>query len=148
MSPTARSRDYFKKLGIASAIVERWNPHAKIRQDVFGFIDLIACVPLTPGHHGPVGDSPFVSTWYEIVPGHLLAVQTTSDANVAARVKKITEDCPHARDWLESGGRIVVHGWGKKGAAGKRKLWTLRTVAVTLADLPETPPRPLSETGP
>jgi hypothetical protein len=136
-SPTQRSREYFKKLGIASAIVERWNPHAKIRQDVFGFIDLIACVP---------PNSPDLFDEKEWMSGHLLAVQTTSDDNLSKRVKKITEDCPHARDWLESGGRIVVHGWGKKGGAGKRKLWTLRTVAVTLADLPEVPPRPSSET--
>lgn len=136
-SPTQRSREWFKKLGIPSAITERWNPHAKVRQDLFGFADLVALIP------GRDDD------WHNPDSGHILAVQVTSDegGNVSSRFKKIVEDCPHARDWLESGGRIVVHGWGKRGAAGKRKLWTLRSVPVTLADLPEVPPRPTSKTG-
>ena len=49
-------------------VVERWNPQARIRQDLFGFIDVLAV--------GPRG---------------VLAVQTTSAANVAARVRKIAE---------------------------------------------------------
>lgn len=134
-SPTQRSREFFKKLDFASAIVEHFNPHVKVRQDLFGFGDVLVCVPPSFNGRG------------EIEPGHHLLVQVTSDDNVSKRVKKIVNDCPHARDWLESGGRIVVHGWGKKGAAGKRKLWTLRTVQVTLADLSSVEPPSCSPSG-
>lgn len=134
-SPTQRSREFFRKLGFASAIVEHFNPHVKVRQDLFGFGDILVCVPAS--NNGFVFTEAGVGLMHAD-SGHHLLVQATSDegGNVSARFKKIVNDCPHARDWLESGGRIVVHGWAKKGAAGKRKLWTLRAVPVTLADLP------------
>jgi hypothetical protein len=74
--------------GYVVAIVERWNPHARIRQDLFGFIDLLA-----------------------IRKGETLAVQVTA-SGVSARIKKIMES-----DYLnavrDAGWRIVVHGWRK-----------------------------------
>jgi hypothetical protein len=89
------------------AVVERWNPYAKIRQDLFGFIDLIAIK----------GDA-------------TLAVQTTSGSNASARVKKIRET-QAASVWLESPSRtIIVHGWRKVGAKGKRKTWQCREESV------------------
>ena len=85
------------------AIVERWNPFAKIRQDLFGFVDLLA-----------------------IRQGETLAVQTTSGSNVSARVKKITEheNLPVVRkaNWL-----VHVHGW-RKDAKGK---WQLRVIDIS-----------------
>jgi hypothetical protein len=42
MTPTQRSMAYLKKEGYRVAVVERWNPHARIRQDLFGVIDLLA----------------------------------------------------------------------------------------------------------
>jgi len=33
---------------------------------------------------------------------------------------------------LAAGNAVIIHGWGKKGAAGKRKLWTCRE--INLAD--------------
>ena len=70
------------------AITEKWNPHVRIRQDLFGFIDLLA-----------------------IRKGETLAVQTTS-TGVSSRIKKIMESdyLPKVRD---AGWRIVVHGWRK-----------------------------------
>lgn len=108
MTPTARSLAYCKAQGWPVAVVEKWNPHAKIRQDAFGFIDLLV-----------------------LVPGAILAVQATSGANHAARAKKIRE-VPAAASWCASGGRIAVWSWEKKGSRGKRKTWTLRTEAVEL----------------
>jgi hypothetical protein len=76
--------------GWQCAVVEKWNPHAKIRQDLWGFIDVIA-----------------------LREGVTLAVQATSYSNVAARVTKIGESelvaAVRAAGW-----RIVVHGWHKK----------------------------------
>jgi len=76
--------------------VERWNPHARIRQDLFGFIDVIA-----------------------VRRDETLAVQATSLANVAARVRKIGEH-PNIGPVREAGWRIVVYGWAKQG-----RRWTL-----------------------
>jgi hypothetical protein len=71
-------------------IVERWNPHARVRNDLFGFIDVIA-----------------------VGPGGVLGVQTTSAANVSARVAKIA-DHPNVGAVREAGIAIHVHGWAKK----------------------------------
>jgi hypothetical protein len=59
--------------------------------------------------------------------GQVLAVQTTSSDNVAARVRKIAdaETLPIAR---AVGWTIVVHGWAKRGTPQR---WTLRTVDVS-----------------
>ncbi len=103
MTPTQRSKSHLEACGFTVAIVEKWNPHARIRQDLFGFIDLLA-----------------------LREGETVAVQTTSGSNVAARVDKITshENLPHVR---KAGWRIVVHGW-RKAANGK---WTLREVDIS-----------------
>jgi len=89
------------------AITERWNQYAKVRQDLFGFIDLIA------------------------VKGNVvLAVQTTTGDNVSARIAKI--QALQAFDfWLNPPTREVeVHGWRKVGARGKRKTWQCRRIVV------------------
>ena len=71
-------------------VVEKWNPHARIRQDLFGFIDVIAV--------GPSGT---------------LAVQTTSASHVAERMRKIAEHANVAAV-RDAGWSIHVHGWAKK----------------------------------
>jgi hypothetical protein len=107
-SPTSRSLAKLRKEGWTVAVVERWNQYAKVRQDLFGFIDLIA------------------------IKGDItLAVQSTSGANVSARIAKI-QACQAASVWLESPMRkIVVHGWRKVGPRGARKLWECREVPLT-----------------
>lgn len=106
-SPTQRSLKYLRDQGYLVAVTERWNPFAKIRQDLFGFIDLLA-----------------------IRGNETLAVQTTSGDNVSARVDKITA-LQSSKLWLESPNRkIVVHGWSKRGGFGERKLWTCREVSL------------------
>ena len=120
MTPTQRSLAKLRAEGWTVAVVERWNPYAKIRQDLFGFIDLIALR----------GDE-------------TLAVQTTSGPNVAARIDKI-RGTQAAAIWLESPTRkIAVHGWAKRGERGKRKAWDCREVFVT-PPLAETPSNPTS----
>lgn len=108
MSPTQRSLKKLRAEGWLVAVVERWNPYARIRQDLFGFIDLLA-----------------------IRGNETLAVQTTSGSNVSARLEKIRATQAAAL-WLESSSRrITVHGWTKRGARGKRKLWECREVEMT-----------------
>lgn len=109
-SPTQRS---LKKLRDESwgfvAITEHWNPFAHIRQDLFGFIDLVA-----------------------IRSNETLGIQTTSAANVSARFKKM-QLLPALWCWLECPSRkIAIHGWAKRGARGQRKVWSCRVVNVVL----------------
>ena len=111
-SPTKRALAYCKAQGWTAQVVERWNPWAKVRQDLFGFIDLVV---LKPG----IG---------------IVGVQVTSDAHVAERVNKIRTTCKDtANEWLRANGVIEVWGWAKRGARGKRKVWTLRTLPVKAA---------------
>lgn len=88
-SPTQRSLQRLRDQGYRVAIVEKWNPHAGIRQDLFGCIDLLA-----------IGN------------GETVAVQTTSASNMAARVTKLSE-AEALGDMRKSGWRIIVHGWRK-----------------------------------
>lgn len=100
MSPTQRTLAELKKRGYRAAIVERWNHFAKIRQDLFGIVDVLA-----------IGN------------GETLAVQCTSGSNVAARVKKIA-DSEATPDMRKAGWKIVVWGWRKNS----KREWTLREV--------------------
>ena len=92
-SPTERTLKYLRKQGLYATVVERWNPHAHIRQDLYGIIDVLA-----------------------VGKGITMGVQCTSNANVSARVKKIADhpSTPHLRD---AGWTLHIHGWtkGKRG---------------------------------
>ena len=102
-SPTQRSLAKLRADGYLVAIVEHWNQYAKIRQDLYGFIDLLA-----------------------IRRGEVLGVQATSRSNVSSRVAKIT-DHPNVAAVREADIRIEVHGWGKM-ANGR---WECRVVDVS-----------------
>jgi len=111
-SPTSRTLQYLRDDGMLAGVVEKWIPKVKQRVDLFGFIDIVA---IRPGKDGCLG------------------VQATSRSNVAARRTKILGLNP-ARVWLQTGNRIWIVGWSKKGAKGKRKLWTPSVSVVTLED--------------
>lgn len=96
-SPTQRTLAELRKRGYPLvAITEKWNPHAKIRQDMFGIVDVFA------------------------VGADIVAVQATSGSNVSSRVAKITssEALPHLR---KANIRVLVHGWTKR-ANGRYEL--------------------------
>ena len=96
MTPTERSLKYLREQGYLCAIVEKWNPHARIRQDLWGWCDILA-----------------------IKKDEVLAVQVTS-TGVAARIKKIQESETVGRV-REANIRIEVHGWSKN-SKGKIKM--------------------------
>lgn len=110
MTPTQRCLADLRKIGATAAIVEKWNPHARIRQDLFGCIDILA-----------------------ILPRSLVGIQVTSGTNHAARRAKILSE-PRAQAWIEAGGLIELWSYAKAGARGKRKLWTCRKEEITLSD--------------
>lgn len=110
MSPTQRSLALLRKSWNLVQVTERWNAFAKVRQDLFGFVDVLCCDK----------DS-------------ILAVQTTTAANVSARFEKMRY-MPSVLCWLASPNRhLIIHGWRKLGARGKRKLWICRVMRLYMA---------------
>lgn len=101
-TPTQRSLKLLRERGYLAQVVERWNPHARIRQDLFGIVDVLG------------------------IADEVVAVQTTSASNLSARLAKIadSEALPILR---RAGVRILVHGW-RKNAAGR---WVVREVDIS-----------------
>ncbi|MCL4368627.1 MAG: hypothetical protein M1337_05625 [Actinobacteria bacterium] len=99
-SPTQRTLQYLRKAGYPLVqVVEKWNPHARVRQDLFGILDVLAV--------GPQG---------------IVGVQCTSAAHVADRLTKLRASA--ALPVLKRAGVAVhVHGWRKRKPSGR---WALR----------------------
>lgn len=91
ISPTQLTLRKLREDGYIAQVVEYWNPHAKIRQDLFGVIDVLAAHP-SEG---------------------ILGVQATSDSHHAARRMKAQES-EHLPTWIQAGGRFEVWSWAKK----------------------------------
>lgn len=103
-----RTMKYLRGIGYEAQVVERWNPFAGIRQDLFGWIDVVAVA----------GD----------IPG-ALGVQTTTAHNMTARLHKALGNKALVA-WIKAGGRLVIHGWKKV-----KNRWVVDCRPVTLADL-------------
>lgn len=108
MSPTQRSLAHLRKAGYTVAIVEHFNHIIRIRQDLFGFADLLA--------------------FRQGVPPML--VQTTDATSASKRRAKILAN-PIARSWVMAGFEIVLHAWGKRGKRGERKVWMCNPEWIT-----------------
>lgn len=112
MTPAARSLEYLRRGGALAQVVERYNPHAKRRVDLFGFIDIVAVDKVTVG------------------------VQATTSDHISHRLAKLRDECaPAMQRWIAAGNLLVIHGWAKRGPRGKRKTWTLTERVVTTEDL-------------
>lgn len=100
MTPIQRSKKKWEDLGFLVAIVERWNPWSKTRQDLFGWMDLL------------------------VIKGDMtVGIQTTTAAHINERIIKI-KSLQSSDLWLNAATRrIVVEGWSKKGPRRKRKTW-------------------------
>ena len=108
ITPTQRTLAEIRKRVDHVAIVEKWNSHCRIRQDLFGFADLISF------------DREDVHLW-----------QVTAGA-VAARIAKIKE-LDVAKHWVASPNRyLFVVGWRKLKPRGtKVARWQPRIVSLT-----------------
>lgn len=89
MSCNQLSLQHLREAGYLAEVVEKRLPRCMITKDLFGFIDIIA-----------------------VRRDEVLAVQTTSSSNMAARIAKIAEH-EHVGAVREAGIRILVHGWKK-----------------------------------
>lgn len=110
-SPTARTLAHLRKLGYLAAVVERWNPHARVRHDLFGFVDVLAI--------GGEGEQPTGT----------LAIQATSGDHVAERLDKLRSEAvaPAVAAAQAAGWRVEVWGWRK---SAKSRRWELRREAL------------------
>lgn len=83
--------------------MEKWNSWGRVRQDLFGIVDVLAISE----------------------EGDTVAIQTTSLSNVGARIKKISdsEAIGHLR---KAGWKVIVHGWYKKN-----NRWHVKEVDVS-----------------
>lgn len=102
MSPTQLTLRELRKRDMTAAVVERWNHVVKIRQDLFGCIDVLAV-----GEQGTV------------------AVQACSYGDVSKRVKKIADN-PALPDMRRANWTILVWGWRKV-----KNRWEFREVDVS-----------------
>jgi len=109
LSPTQLSLKLMRERGYLCQVVEHWNPFARIRQDLFGFIDVLC-----------------------IKEGEVVGVQSTSRSHVSNRYNKIKD---HDNVWpvLDSGIRILIQGWAKN----KSGRWEMREVEVKAETIPE-----------
>ena len=103
ISPTQLSLKKLREEGYTVAVVEHWNAFARIRQDLFGFIDLLA-----------------------LKGKEVLAVQTTTATNMNARIKKIA-DHENIDIVREAGWTIHVHGWHQD----EKKKWLCKVKDVS-----------------
>src|SRR5262247_2646167 len=98
-SPTEHTLRYLKDMRVEARVVERWNPWAKKRQDLWG--------------------ADIISRWGM----KLLVIQSTSGAHHADHVLKACGN-PEVLNWLLCDVGFQIWSWSKKGKMGQRKLWT------------------------
>lgn len=96
-SPTELSLKFLRENGYTVAVTEHWNPFGKVRQDLFGIIDLVAIKSGIPG---------------------VLGIQTTSRSNISARVSKSKQN-KDLLTWYKSGNNFIIHGWYKENGCWK-----------------------------
>lgn len=114
LSSTQRTLRALRQEGRICGIVEKWNPYARKRSDLFGFIDIISLDP----SRGIIG------------------VQSCG-SSFSQHITKIVVECAQeAIEWLKSGGKIEVWGWRKikLKRGGKAEIWNPRIREITLED--------------
>lgn len=113
--PTQRSLALLRKRGYTVYITEYWQAYAKIRKDLYGWIDIMAINPETQ---------------------ETLGVQTTTGTNLSARIKK-AEGLDAYHEWLKCGNVAEFHGWRKilKKKGGKLKIWAPKIERVDTGGL-------------
>lgn len=117
--PLQRSKKYLEEDGWKVWKVEQWNQWSNQRQDLFGFMDLVAIKSTVNG---------------------VLGIQCCGE-DVTSHVKKYFEGWTDQKGvfhgpneflpiWKAAGNKILIHSWVKRGGRGERKVWTLREIAL------------------
>lgn len=107
-----------KDAGYTCRVVERWNPYARIRQDLFGIIDVLC-----------------IKTGEPIIGLQVTSMGLMQDhRRKALAAKELTI-------WLGAGCRFVLHGWDKRTKRNKdnkltkMKTWQVREEEIILNDV-------------
>ena len=114
MSSLSKTTQELKKHDIPYQIVEVWNSHAKVRQDLFHIFDIIAL------DNGIVG------------------IQVCMTDITAHREKIMVKHATIAKTWLLCRGRIEVWAWRKlkarkkDGKLAKNSIWKPRIIDICL----------------
>lgn len=110
VSAASRTLKVLKKDGWICALAEKWNPFVGIRQDLFGFMDILA---LKPGHR-------------------IRAINATTASEIGRHIEKYRENAA-LRYWLKSIGQPHFELWAwrrlKSTEEGKRVEWRPRVFA-------------------
>jgi hypothetical protein len=120
LSATQRTLRLLRQQGRVCAIAEKWNPHVGphgIRQDLFGWIDIVALDP----ERGIIG------------------VQSCGQS-FSEHLRKIcdSECTENVIEWLRCSGKVELWGWRKLlvKRGGKARVWVPRAREITLEDFP------------
>ena len=113
VSYTQKTLKALRELGYHVDICEKFNPHAGpfgIRQDLFGFMDIIA-----------------------FNEDEVIAVQSTGPSGHAEHKRKILAN-EFAKDWVAGGRKLELWSWRKllKNRGGKLRTWQPRIEEITL----------------
>jgi hypothetical protein len=119
-SPIEHTLEWLREHGYDANVTEKWNHFAKVRQDLFGFIDVLA-----------VSDD------------HMIAIQCTDGSHHAEHVEPILQSVVARR--LAYHMDIEIWSWRKgltgerrkDGKLNRRKEWKLRRDALTARLLPK-----------
>lgn len=98
-SPTQRTLAYMRGYGYTCGITEHWNPHAMIRQDLFGFIDVLA-----------------------FKDADIIALQACTTGDINKRCNKILLSY-EAEMWVHGPRWLIVIGWKRYKKQMCRKWW-------------------------
>lgn len=115
-SPTSRTLEECRRRGWVTAVAERWNPYGGVRQDLFGFADVVA---------------------FDTDRQKVLLLQCCSRSDLTTRINKIVENCAReASAALACGCEIAVWGWAKyKVADADRRHWQVTETVIEMEDL-------------
>lgn len=113
-SPTARTLQELRECGYTAQVVERYNAFARVRQDLFGCIDIVAMPPAN----------------YRL--DLIIGIQCCAGSSHAAHRDKIMLET-RLVDWIRCGGSFELWSWSKAGKRGERKEWTKRVERFTIS---------------
>ena len=112
MTTIQRTTQVLRKQGKLYAIVQHWNPHAKVRQDLLRIIDVL------------------------VLDGKKLRGIQCCGSDLQPHIRKITQEYrEQARQWLMAAGTTLeIWSWRKlkKKRGGKARVWKLKVVKIKL----------------
>lgn len=110
-SPLQRTLKMLRDAGWTVGITEHFNPHVRIRQDLFGFADAIA-----------------FRKGFPVLALNAMHLKHSSEHD------KLREN-EALRKWIEAGHRFALYQWHQVGPRGKRKLWKVFVQEWKLDDM-------------